>query len=60
METKKAIAVLISLLDKESLGVEEKEAVVAVIGALDSVNLAENRMKGIIKARKSKRDISLK
>lgn len=56
MEPKKAIAVLTSLSDKKNLDAEEKEAVLAAIGALDSANLAENRMKGMIKAKKTKRD----
>ena len=56
MEPKKAIAVLTGLLDKEFLSSQEKAAVLAAIGALDSANLAENRIKGIIKAKKAKRD----
>jgi hypothetical protein len=59
MEPKKAIAVLMDLLDKEFLSFQEKEAVLATIGALDSANLAENRMKGITKAKKAKRDKAL-
>ncbi|HOX30394.1 MAG TPA: hypothetical protein P5080_05610 [Candidatus Paceibacterota bacterium] len=56
MEPKKAIVVLTSLLDKKNLDAEDKEAVLAAIGALDSANLAENRMKRMIKAKKTKRD----
>lgn len=59
MESKKAIAILISMLGKYSFGVEEKEAVSAAIGVLDCATLAENRVRGIIKAKKAKRDKSL-
>lgn len=59
MESKKAIAILISLLDKNKLEPEEKEAIMAAVGALDCATLAENRMKSIIKAKKAKRDKSL-
>ena len=56
MEYKKAVNILIKLLDKHSLDAEEKEAVLTAVGVLDWVSLAKNRMKGIIKARKAKRD----
>ncbi len=59
MESKKAIAVLISMLEKYSFGAEEKEAVLAAIGVLDCASLAEKRMEGIIRAKKTKRDKSL-
>jgi hypothetical protein len=58
MEYKKAIEVLIKLPEKHKLNAEEKEAVIAAIGVLDCATLAENRMKGIIKAKKAKRDKS--
>lgn len=47
------------LRKKQSLNDEEKEAILAAIGALDSVNLAENRVKGIIKAKKARRNKNL-
>jgi hypothetical protein len=59
MEYKKAIGILIKLLDKYTLDTQEKEAVLAAIGVLDCAALAENRMKRIIKAKKAKRDKSL-
>jgi len=58
MEYKKAIRVLIGLLDKKALDLEEREAVLAAIGVLDCASLGENRMKRIIKAKKAKRDKS--
>jgi hypothetical protein len=60
MESTKAIAILISMLDKYSLSNEEKGAVLAAISVLDCAKLAEKRMEGIIKAKKAKRDKSLK
>ena len=59
MESKKAIGILISMLDKYPFGAEEKEAILAAIGVLDCAKLAERRMEGIIKAKKSKRNKSL-
>lgn len=59
MELKKAMAILIGMLDKYPLAAEEKEAVLAAIGTLDCAVLAESRMKSIIKAKKDKRDKSL-
>jgi len=58
MESKKAIAILIKILGKYQLGLEEKEAISTAIGVLDCATLAENRIKGIIKAKKAKRDKS--
>lgn len=55
---KKAIAILMNLLDKHKFDREEKEAVLTAIGVLDWANLGKNRMKAIIKARKAKRDKS--
>ena len=59
MESKKAIATLIAMMDRHSLSAEEKEAVLAAIGIFDCANLAEKRMEGIIKAKKAKRAKSL-
>lgn len=59
MEPKKAITVLMDLLGKEVLSSQEREAVLAGIGALDSASLAENRIKGIMKAKKAKRNKAL-
>jgi len=42
MEYKKAVAILISLLDKHSLDAEEKEAVLTAIGVLDLASLAKS------------------
>ncbi|MFA5066372.1 MAG: hypothetical protein WC566_13045 [Dehalococcoidia bacterium] len=60
MEYKKAIAVMMKFLDKYPLDDEEKEAVAAAIGVLDSAVLAENRMKSMIKAKKAKRNEDMK
>lgn len=54
MEYKKAAAVLIDLLDKNSLGAKEKEAVLTAIGVLDIASLAKNSMERKIKAQKTK------
>ena len=54
MEYQKAIAILTSLLDKNSLDAEEKEAVSTAIGVLSWVALSKSR----IKAQKAKRDKS--
>lgn len=56
MEDKKAITVLIKLLDKSLLNVEEKEAVSSAIGILSWTSLSQNR----IKVLKAKRDKSAK
>jgi len=60
MEYKKAIMVLMKLMADYPLDVEEKEAVAAAIGVLDSAVLAENQIKGMIKAKKDKRDKDMK
>jgi hypothetical protein len=52
MEYKKAMGILLKMLDKYSLDAEEKKAIWTAIGTLDS--LAENRLKGIIKGRKAR------
>jgi len=59
MEYKKAIIVLTAAMDKYPLAAEEKEAILVAIGVLDCASLAENSMKGKIKAHKVKRDKSL-
>lgn len=56
MEYKKAVAILMNLLNKKSLNKEEKEAILTAIGVLDWASLAKNRMKGIIKAKKAKQE----
>lgn len=56
MEYKKAINILLKIMDKHSLNVEEKEAIVTAISTLDCGSLVNNRLKGIIKARKTKRE----
>ena len=54
MEYQKAITILKSLLDKHSLDVEEKEAVMTAIGLLSWASLSKSK----IKAQKAKRDKS--
>ncbi len=56
MEYKKAVTILISLLDGRSLDAEEKEAVLTAIGVLDCASIAENSIKNKIKAQKAKRE----
>jgi len=58
VEYKKAIAVLMDMLDKHRLDGEEKEAVLTAIGVLDCASLADNIMKSKIKARKAKQNKS--
>ncbi|MDO8568709.1 MAG: hypothetical protein Q7R57_08355 [Dehalococcoidales bacterium] len=54
MEYEKAIALLKSLLDKNSLDAEEKEAVMTAIGLLSWGSLSKSKTK----AQKAKRDKS--
>jgi hypothetical protein len=54
MEYKKAISVLMKMLDNNKLKEEEKEALLTAIGTLDCGALAENRFKMILRARKAK------
>jgi len=54
MEYQKAIAILISLLDRHLLDAEEKEAVMTAIGVLSWGSLSKSK----IKAQKAKRDKS--
>ncbi|XUW99962.1 MAG: hypothetical protein TUN42_08700 [Dehalogenimonas sp.] len=56
MENDKAIEILKKMLEKPSLGAEEKEAVLTALGMLGWVKLSQSRMKLI----KEKRDQSLK
>jgi hypothetical protein len=58
MEYKKAVTILISLLDKHSFDDEEKEAVLTAIGVLGWASLSKSRIKAQIKAQKAKRDKS--
>jgi hypothetical protein len=60
MEYKKAIAILTGLLKNQQLNGEEKEAVTTAIGVLDCAAIGENQMKSYIRAKKSKREESLK
>jgi len=59
MQYKKAVAILMGMLDKHSFDKEEKEAVLTAIGVLDWASLGKNRMKRIIKAKKAKKEKSL-
>jgi hypothetical protein len=52
MEDKKAIEILVNLLNKAVLSAEEKEAVSSAVGILSWTSLNQNR----IKAMKDKRD----
>ena len=54
MEYEKAIAILKSLLNKQMLDAEEKEAVMTAIGLLSWGSLS----KSVLKTRKAKRDKS--
>jgi len=56
MEDKKAITILLNLLDKHVLNAEEKEAVSDAIGILSWTSLSQSR----IKALKAKREKSAK
>lgn len=56
MEDKKAVTILIKLLDKRLLNAEEKEAVSSAIGILSWTSLSKSRIKAI----KAKRDKSVK
>jgi hypothetical protein len=56
MEYKEALAILIKLQDKHSLGPEEKEAILTAIGVLDMASIAKKSWKNRIKAIKEKRE----
>ena len=53
MDDKKAAAVLLSLLDKHELSVEEKEAVKIAIGILGWTSLSKSRI-ATLKSKKDK------
>lgn len=59
MEYREAITILIKMLDKYSLDAKEKEAVLTALGVLDWAALGKNRVRGILKARKAKRNKSI-
>jgi len=54
MEYKKAIDVLMKLLNKNQISSEEKEAILTAIGILDWAHFGKKRMMNIAKARKEK------
>jgi hypothetical protein len=54
MEYKKAIDVLMNLLNKNQLNLAEKGALLTAVGVLDWAHFGKNRMRNIIKARKEK------
>lgn len=54
MEHKKAIAILIRLLDKRALDAEEKQAMLTAIGVLGWTSLSQSRIKSLkVKREKS-------
>lgn len=54
MDDKKAVAILIKLLNKNLLSTEEKEAVTTAIGILSWTSLSQSRVKDI-RAKREKR-----
>lgn len=62
MEYRKAIDILMKMLNKYPFNSKEKEAVMTAVGTLDFGFLAKNRMKRIIKEKQDKRkkDIEIK
>ncbi len=60
MEYKKAVAILMKLLEKHPLNEEEREAVLTAVGMLDWASIAKNRMKDKIKSWKEKREKDIK
>lgn len=56
MEDKKAVAILMKLLDKKLLNAEEKAAIKSAIGLLSWTALSKSRIKSL----KAKRDRSVK
>ncbi|HBU07208.1 MAG TPA: hypothetical protein DEB09_03950 [Candidatus Magasanikbacteria bacterium] len=54
MEYKKALNILLKMLNKYSFTTEEKDAMITAVGTLDCGSLMDNRFKGIIKSRKKK------
>lgn len=61
IDYRKAIDILMKMLDKYPFSKEEKEAVTTAVGTLDFGALAKNRMRRIIKAKqtKKKRDLEI-
>ena len=55
MEDKKAVTILLKLLNKQTLNKEEKEAVLTAIGILGWTSLAEGKIKELGKTQKAKR-----
>ncbi|MFZ2190341.1 MAG: hypothetical protein WA057_02600 [Candidatus Magasanikiibacteriota bacterium] len=60
MEYKKALSVLLKMLNKYSFTTEEKEAMNTAVGTLDCGSLMDTRFKGIMKSRKKKQAKDLK
>jgi hypothetical protein len=56
MEYEKAVTTLKSLLEKQPLTAEEKEAVQTAIGLLTLGALSKNHLKSRLQAQKAKRD----
>lgn len=56
MKDKKAIDILLKMLNKYPLGAEEKEAILAAVGVLSWTSLSESG----IKAQKAKREKDIK
>lgn len=51
MEDKEAVAILIRMLEKESLSAQEREALKTAVGLLGWTKLIEGRMKSIKRSR---------
>lgn len=54
MDYKEAINILLKILDKDSLGENEKEAVLTAVGVLSWASLGKSRSKKIAKNKKEK------
>jgi len=59
MEDKEAIEILTKMLEKGNLSAEEKEAVLAAIGALSWTELGKARIQNIARARKAEKEYDL-
>ena len=59
MEHKTAATILISLLDKQSLDAQEKEAVMTAIGVLSWTSLSKSKIESLKAMREAKRDKSI-
>ncbi len=59
MDDKKAVTILLKLLNKNLLN-EEKEALRAAIGVLSWTSLSKSRLKALSRARKDKLEANLK